>query len=82
MSADNTDDEAVNHYKEFIEELNLNLELPKVSELLEESRFYNKNTVQNNFIRDFKIKNTDESKLLELIRILKLDMNFPLMPQL
>lgn len=84
LSDDEDDDqkEIINDYEEFISELDLEGELPRLPDLLEESRFFNKRTVQNGQTKNIKNMNSDEGKIVEIMRALKLKISVPFYPQL
>ena len=63
-------------------ELDTENDPPKLPDLLTNSSYFNKQTIQNNFENSIKNKNSDEAKIVEIIKALKLKMSVPLYPQL
>lgn len=82
--SDDFDDEQkiINDYDEFMSELNLDNNLPQLPDLLTNSSYFNKQTIQTNFENSIKNMNSDEAKIVEIIKALKLKMSVPLYPQL
>lgn len=72
----------INDYEDFVSELDLDADLPKLPDLLEVSRYNNKISLQNSSIRNIRAINSNEGKIVELIRALKLKVSAPLTPQL
>lgn len=56
--------------------------MPRLPDVLEESRFFNKRTLQNAQIRNLANCNSNDGRIIEVIRALKLKITVPLHPQL
>lgn len=76
------DEMIINDYEELMGELDLELEPRKLPELLQNSSYFNKQTIQNKFEKEIKDSNSKEAKIVEITRALKLKMSVPLHPQL
>ena len=84
LSDDDDEDhkEIINDYDEFISELDLEADMPRLPDILEDSRFFNKRTLQNTQIKKLTSPNSNEGKMIEITRALKLKLSVPLYPQL
>ena len=75
-------EKATNSYENFMSELDLSIDPPKMPELFCSVKSYNKKTSQNEFANKIRGNNRTDAKVIELTKALKLDFDYPTRPQL